>query len=380
MSEKVKLGELYNISSGGTPSKKHKEYYENGTIKWVKTGDLKDKYLYDVGEFITKKGLNNSSAKIYDVDTVLLAMYGATIGATSILKTEACTNQACASFKKIEKIIPEYLYYFLKSKKEQFVKDSFGGAQPNISISYLKNIVIDLIDLDAQFKIVNELNKIEDIIKLKEEQLQRLNELIKSQFVEMFGDPFLNDKNWKTNTIGNCCALKSGNSLPTEVENEGGDILYIKVGDMNLKGNEKYITTSSHKVTEATAGKGIFELGTVLFPKRGGAIGTNKKRLTKSKICADLNIMGVTPIKEINSEYLYSYFLFIDLGTLNNGSSVPQINNKDIEPLIIQIPPIELQNKFAEFVKQVDKQKFEIEKSLKEMQELYESLMDKYFG
>ena len=109
MSEKVKLGELYNISSGGTPSKKNKEYYENGTIKWVKTGDLKEKYLYDVGEYITKEGLDNSSAKIYDADTVLLAMYGATIGATSILKTEACTNQACASFKKIERIIPEYL-------------------------------------------------------------------------------------------------------------------------------------------------------------------------------------------------------------------------------------------------------------------------------
>ena len=124
----------------------------------------------------------------------------------------------------------------------------------------------------------------------------------------------------------------------------------------------------------------IIPKGSIIFPKRGGAIGTNKKRLTKSKICADLNIMGVTPIKEINSEYLYSYFLFIDLGTLNNGSSVPQINNKDIEPLIIQIPPIELQNKFAEFVKQIEKQKFEIENSLKEMQALYESLMEKYFG
>lgn len=184
MSEKVKLGELYNISSGGTPSKKHKEYYENGTIKWVKTGDLKEKYLYDVGEYITKEGLDNSSAKIYDADTVLLAMYGATIGATSILKTEACTNQACASFKKIERIIPEYLYYFLKSKKDKFVKDSFGGAQPNISISYLKNIEINLIGKDVQFKIVNELDRIENIIKLKKEQIKKSNELIKSQFVE----------------------------------------------------------------------------------------------------------------------------------------------------------------------------------------------------
>ena len=195
----------------------------------------------------------------------------------------------------------------------------------------------------------------------------------------MFGDPFLNDKKWKTNTIGNCCTLKSGNSLSAEVENEGGDVLYVKVGDMNLKGNEKYITTSSHKVTRKTAGKGIFELGTILFPKRGGAIGTNKKRLTNSKVCADLNIMGVTPIKEIISEYLFTYFLFIDLGTLNNGSSLPQINNKDIEPLIIQIPPIELQNQFAEIVKQIDKQKFEsVIKAEKEIEKIQNNIYYKW--
>lgn len=378
--EKVKLGDIFNITSGGTPSRKNDEYYINGNIKWVKTGDLKKKYIESTEEYITEKGLENSSARMYGDGTVLIAMYGATIGAVSILKTEACTNQACAAFVKNEKVIPEYLYYFLRSRKNKFINDAFGGAQPNISAGYLKNIFFNLIDLKEQKNIVDKMNIIEEIIDIRKKQIEELNQLIKSQFVEMFGDPFLNDKNWKTSTIGECCTLKSGNSLPAEVENEGGDVLYIKVGDMNLKGNEKYITTSSHRVTEKTAGKGLFELGTILFPKRGGAIGTNKKRLTDSKVCADLNIMGVTPMKEIISEYLFTYFLFIDLGTLNNGSSVPQINNKDIEPLIISIPPIELQNQFSEFVKLMDKQKFEIQKSLEEVQKLQESLMNKYFG
>ena len=129
---RVKLGDIFEIGSGGTPSKSHPEYY-GGNIPWVKTGDLKNEYLYEVEDFITEEGLNNSSAKMYEADTVLIAMYGATIGATSILKMNACTNQACAAFKKNEQVIPEYLYYFLRSQKEKFVKDGVGGAQPNIS-------------------------------------------------------------------------------------------------------------------------------------------------------------------------------------------------------------------------------------------------------
>lgn len=88
----VKLGDIFEIGSGGTPSKRHPEYYD-GNIPWVKTGDLKTTYLYNVEDFITEDGLSNSSAKMYEPNTVLIAMYGATIGAASILKINACTNQ-----------------------------------------------------------------------------------------------------------------------------------------------------------------------------------------------------------------------------------------------------------------------------------------------
>jgi len=101
---RVKLGDIFEIGSGGTPSKAHPEYY-GGNIPWVKTGDLKNEYLYEAEDFITEEGLNNSSAKIYEENTVLIAMYGATIGATSILKMKACTNQACAAFRKNEQVI-----------------------------------------------------------------------------------------------------------------------------------------------------------------------------------------------------------------------------------------------------------------------------------
>ena len=174
----------------------------------------------------------------------------------------------------------------------------------------------------------------------------------------MFGDPIRNSMKWEKSTIGEQCELKSGTTLPLDIENEGGEIPYVKVGDMTYKGNTKYITTSSRMVTRETAGNGLFPINTIIFPKRGAAIATNKKRLTLCEICADLNIMGVIPNDTLNPIYLLTFFENIDLGEIDNGSSVPQINNKDIVPIVIYVPPLSLQNNFAEFVKQADKSKF----------------------
>ena len=196
----------------------------------------------------------------------------------------------------------------------------------------------------------------------------------------MFGSLHDNRFNFPVGTVGQECTLKSGTSLPADVENEGGNIPYVKVGDMTYNGSDKYILESSHMVSEMTAGSGLFPPGTIIFPKRGGAIGTNKKRITTKPICADLNVMGVIPGERVSTQYLYSYFLAIDLGKLNNGSSVPQINNKDIAPLKILIPPVEKQNEFAHFVEQTDKSKFRIKQSLEKLEILYKALLQKYFG
>ena len=184
----AKLGEVFTIASGGTPDKGNPFYYENGTIPWVKTGDLKNQYVPTGIDCITEEGLNNSSAKLFPPNTVLVAMYGATIGACSILSYEAATNQACAAFLPNENVLPTYLYYFLSSKREQFVKDGVGGAQPNISAGYLKNVQFGLIPMQQQIDIVEKLDKVEKLIALRKEQLAKLDQLVKSRFVELFGD------------------------------------------------------------------------------------------------------------------------------------------------------------------------------------------------
>ena len=255
-----------------------------------------------------------------------------------------------------------------------------GANINNIRNEHIDELAFYPPDIPTQQRIADTLDKVSEGITLGKKMMDELDLMVKAKFVEMFGDAKINPFGWAQNTIGEACVLKSGTSLPLENENEGGSIPYVKVGDMNYVGNEKYITTSSRFVTEETAGVGIFPVGTVVFPKRGGAIGTNKKRLTSVPICADLNVMGVIPGKQLLPQYLLAYFDTIDLGSLNNGSSVPQINNKDIAPLIISIPPIELQEQFATFVSKIDKSRLTIQQVLSKIELEQKVLMQKYFG
>lgn len=126
--EIVKIGDVFQVTSGGTPSRSKLEYYIGGKIPWVKTGDLKGKYVNHPEEFITNEALKNSSAKMFPQNTLLLAMYGATIGACSILPFEAATNQACGALLPSKKCDANYIYYYLKSIKSELIAKGVGGA------------------------------------------------------------------------------------------------------------------------------------------------------------------------------------------------------------------------------------------------------------
>lgn len=256
------------------------------------------------------------------------------------------------------------LYYLLNSKNflSQKDKNSSGATQKAITNAGLEKINVNIPLFSKQDQIVKQFDLLTDIIKKYQSQLKKLDSLIKSEFVEMFGDLDCNIK-----TIEQTCTMKSGTTFSKDEENDSGEIFYIKVSGMNLPENDKYIKTSLSFVSRKVAGKTIIPANSIIFPKRGGAIGTNKKRITEQEICIDLNTMAVTPSNELNIQYLYQYFQNLDMGKLYNGSTVPQINNKDIGPLKIKVPPLELQQQFAAFVQQIDKSKFEIANSLKRL-------------
>lgn len=152
------LGEIAQTTSGGTPSRKKLDYW-NGNIKWLKSGELNDNYINEVEETITQSGLENSSAKIFSKGTLLIALYGATIGKLGILNLETSTNQAVCAIMPNKELETKYLFHFLFSIRNKIIKDAFGGAQSNISQTYLKQLKIPLPPLETQKQIVKLLEK-----------------------------------------------------------------------------------------------------------------------------------------------------------------------------------------------------------------------------
>lgn len=175
----VAIKEVATTMSGGTPNRSNKSYYEDGTIPWVKTGELKNKYIGNVEEFITDEAIKNSSAKIIEENSVVLAMYGATIGQVSILSFPAATNQACCAVISSDKIYYEYLYYYLKSKKDYLISLGAGGAQPNISQKIIQDIKIILPPIQEQYKMTEILSSVDEEIEGYKEEKAKYEELKK---------------------------------------------------------------------------------------------------------------------------------------------------------------------------------------------------------
>ena len=356
----AKLGELYKITSGGTPSRTHSEYYEDGTIPWVKTGDLKDKYLFETDEKISQLGLENSSARIYLKNTVLSAMYGATIGATSILKIDAATNQACAAFSPREDTLPEYLYAFLESQKDKFIKDAVGGAQPNLSAGYLKTVEFKLPSLEQQTRITRNLSKIDELLLLRKRQIAKLDELVKARFVEMFGDPIGNTKNLPVTKFVDVVKMQRGFDLPVQERKSDGMIpVYGSNGVLGY-----------HDISKVKGGG--------VITGRSGTIG---KVFYEKEEFWPLN----TTLFSLNSHgndvvYLKYLLELFDLSRFTEGTGVPTLNrNKFHDELIIDVP-LDEQERFATFVERVDQQKQTIQQSLEKLELMKKALMQEYFG
>ena len=266
--------------------------------------------------------------------------------------------------------------YFLDAA----IKISVGSLSPTINWRDLKELEFELPDMDTQRKLAEVLWSINDTMEAYKKLISATDELVKSQFMEQFGDPNSNPLSWPTATIGEICDIKSGTTLPAAKENEGGEIAYIKVADMNIPGNEKYITTSTKFVSATTAGNGVFPIGTVVFPKNGAAVATNKKRITHVPTCVDLNTMGVTPRIKIDEQYLYLWFQLLDLDSISLVSAIPQISAKTMGAQVIMLPPLDLQEQFAAFVRQSDKSKFELEQALSEMTATYKRIIAENLG
>jgi type I restriction enzyme S subunit len=164
-----RLGEVCRTTSGGTPIKSRGEYYEGGDIPWLRSGEVCRKDIIKSEMFITKLGLKNSSAKIMPMNTVLIAMYGATAAQAGILRFEAATNQAICGILPNQHFEPEFLYYYFRKIQHQLAARAQGGAQPNISQEKIKDTFVPIVPLSEQREIVNRLDLLAEKIKILEQ-------------------------------------------------------------------------------------------------------------------------------------------------------------------------------------------------------------------
>jgi type I restriction enzyme S subunit len=163
----AKVGDIAILKSGGTPSRKKSEYWENGIIRWVKTGEIDYHIIKDTAEKITPAGLENSSAKIFPSGTLIMAMYGqgVTRGKVAILGAEAATNQACVAFFPASSLKTNFLYYYFEYKYEEIRNLSHGANQKNLSADILKSYAIAFpLDFDEQDRIIESLRALDSCI------------------------------------------------------------------------------------------------------------------------------------------------------------------------------------------------------------------------
>lgn len=149
-----RLGDVCKTGAGGTPLKSKKEYYLNGDIPWLVSGEVSQGEVLSATHFISRTGLENSSAKMFPINTVLIAMYGATAGQVGILRFEACTNQAVCGILPNANFVPEFLFYFFLLQKDALIAQATGNAQPNISQIKIKDTEVPVIPLPEQHRIV----------------------------------------------------------------------------------------------------------------------------------------------------------------------------------------------------------------------------------
>ena len=373
------LGEIGNWQSGATPSRLRKDYY-GGNIPWLKTGDLNDGYISDIPEYITETALKETSVKLNPKDSVLIAMYGATIGKVGILSFPATTNQACCACTDylVKKM---YLFYFLLANREKFIAMGGGGAQPNISKEKIVSTLIPLPPKQEQRRIVEGIEhwlSLVDCIEKNKDNLQRTIKEAKSKILTLAihgklvpqaptdepASELLKRINPKAEIIsdnghyqklpeGWCripflslCNCYQPQTIPISQLDENGE--YPVYGANGIIGRYNQY---NHKEEE------------ILLTCRGATCGEVNKSQPYSWVNG--NAMIVHPLYDIDNHFLYYLsYTFKNHQGLISGTAQPQITRANLGKILICLPPLDEQHRIVAKIEEIFAQLDAIEASL----------------
>lgn len=295
-------------------------------------------------------------------------------------------NQRVCKISANELIDEEYLRYSLMVKLKKIEERTAFVTVKHLSAKELNKIQFDLPNKVEQIKISNLLNSIEKIITFKKQQIDLLDNLIKSRFIELFGDPVVNSMSWAEELIGDSCFVTklAGFEYTQYIHYEdSGDVVMVKAQNVkNGKLNRKDLSYISKEVSDSLP-RSQLAVGDVVMTYVGANIGDVAVIDSEYKYHLAPNVAKIRPNAEkYNSIYFMYMLMFLNSYIVGNSADTAKaaLGMERIRKLKVFVPPIELQNGFAAFVEQTDKSKFEIQKSIDETRKLFDSLMQEYFG
>jgi len=381
----VKIGDVCTVERGGSPRPIDKFITDdpNG-INWIKIGDTDDSmYITKTAQKIIPEGMKKSR---YVQPGDFLLSNSMSFGRPYILKIDGCIHDGWLVLRDNNGIFDKrFLYYYLSSPStyQKFKNMAVGGVVNNLNSDMVRGVTVLIPTMEEQLNIVSALDKVTELITLRKEQLAKLDELVKSRFIELFGDTILNPFGWEKDSLGTVCDVRDGtHDSPTYYE-----IGYPLVTSKNVTGGKIDLTDCSficeedfNKINERSK----VDIGDIIMPMIG-TVGKPVivdmepnfaiKNVALIKFKADSRVLNIYIRALLQSDYFDDVVL-----SKVRGGTQKFISLGDIRKLEILVPPMELQKQFAAFVKQTDKSKVAIQESLEKLETLKKALMQKYFG
>ena len=378
-----RLEELFDLQMGKTPARNNPRYWGTTDNKWISIADLSKcgKYIKETKEYLSDVAIAESGISQIPANTVIMS-FKLSIGKTAITYEPMYSNEAIMAFrdKHFVDLLPEYIYYLLVAHNwdEGTNKAVMGKTLNKATLSKVK---VHIHPLEKQEEIVSILNKLTDAIQEHQQQLQKLDELIKSRFVEIFGDPRSNPYGFSRKMLKDTCKVITGNTPSRSVEEYYGDYVeWIKTDNivselLNPTKASEMLSEEGMKVGRAVGKDSILmaciagsiaSIGRVCVTDRTVAF----NQQINAVVPEDYNILFLYVLLQLSKEYLVEEINMALKGILSKSK---------LEEKEFMVPPMELQKEFASFVDQVNKSKVAVQKSLDEMQLLFDSLMQKYF-
>lgn len=384
--EKKRLGEVCNFIGGGTPSKSNAEYYA-GKIPWATVRDMLTFKLSNTELCITEEAVKNSATNILPKGTIVISTHVG-LGKICELMQDTAINQDLKGVIFNDHILNKYFFsYWYRSISYYIISQGRGATVKGVTLDFMKKLNVPVPSMAVQTQIVNELDKLNELIELKRNQLKDLDTLAQSLFYETFGDPLENPKRWNVGMLSEYATFKNGlNFTPTD---NGNKIKCLGVGDFK---SNRFINTENLQeinIVETISEEYLLKDGDIILVRSNG----NKALIGRSIMYVSDNSLvtfsGFCIRCRYNREMLAPLFLsyYLSCGAIRKyitsqgkGCNISNLNQKILSGIPLILPPLSLQEEFAAKIEAIEAQKRQIESTITDLETLLASRMDYWFN